>query len=152
MPRLAVEQQDAERCFAPGFNGCVELRQERRLELAFPGEGRLPHHRAAQRLAWTRGPVKPAPREGTSQASRRPWADIQEPIERAGDPLAGDGAIELDHEERVVVQPGALPARVPCHQDEIGTTQGKAAHAASEAPHVRDGRQTRGPHHLALTA
>jgi hypothetical protein len=68
IPRLAVEQEDAERRLAPGVNGGVELRQQHRFELVLRGEDRLPNHRAAQRLAGTGGPVKAAPRERTSEA------------------------------------------------------------------------------------
>jgi len=118
-----VDEQHAERRLASRLDAEIELARQLCVELIARGDRRPAQRRAAQGIARARRPVKLAPRKRTAQPSRWPGADVEKPVPRASDALGVDGAIALDHEHGVVVEPNALPARVARQQHEIGAAQ-----------------------------
>jgi hypothetical protein len=71
--------------------------------------------------------VKLAPGKRAAQARPRPRANVKEAIEGSTDPHGVNRTVALDHQEGVVAESRPAAARVHRHQDEVRSTERKAA-------------------------
>src|SRR5262249_26033422 len=96
------------------------------------GDALVAHRRRGQRDPRSRGPAQLSPRKRAREPSDGPRTHVEQAVEC---PAQADGierAITVDDERGVVAGAGAPPARVLCHEHEVGAADRQTAKVPAE--------------------